>query len=132
MLLPELVDEAATIIVPLVLLESSTSKKLGEATDDGLIDHWVPEVDDLRERRLLVAPLRVRVPLTVWVVEAGKVRVSAVAVCLVRLLNVVVPVIAWEEPSRVTVPELWVKVPAVWLKSPASVRVDGLTKVPFV
>lgn len=65
MLLPELVDEAATMVVPEVLLESWTSTKLGDGLLVGLIDHWVPGIDERRERRLPLAPLRVRVPLTV-------------------------------------------------------------------
>ena len=60
-------------------------------------------------------PLMVSVPETVVVDEAAKVQVLLVALSpssfLVRLLKVVLPVMDWSVPSKVTVPDCAVKVP---------------------
>ena len=71
------------------------------------------------------------VPAMVWVVDEAKVRVSAALTDLVRLLKVVEPAIVWEVPSKVTVPELWVKV-ALFVQSFPMVMVVVAVKVPDV
>ena len=75
-------------------------------------------------------PCKVRVPKTIWVVDAGKVKVAVELEVFVRLLKVVEPVTVWSVPLKLTVPELWVKVPAVLVKLPATVRVpEGAVNV---
>ena len=46
--------------------------------------HWVSSDEERRDKRLLAAPLRVRVFDMVWVVPAVKVRVSVEDVDFVR------------------------------------------------
>ncbi|MCH7605189.1 hypothetical protein IID24_04360 [Patescibacteria group bacterium] len=114
-LFPESVifSPVVVIIVLLLLFESFTSRYSMVLVPCRSMLHWVPPLLLLRERRLLVAPCNVMVPTIVWVVPAVKVRVSALLTVLVRLLKVVEPEMAWEVPSNVMVPELWVKVPPV-------------------
>lgn len=70
------------------------------------------------------------VPAIVWVSPAPKVRVSAVVTDLVRLLKEVESEMVWEVPSKVTVPELWVKIPPEWAKFPDTFSAVGAVRVP--
>jgi len=79
-----------------------------------------PFDDDLSERSCPALPVRVNVPVVVWVVPAPKVSVRAVVTDFVRLLNVVDPEIVWLVPSKTTVLELRVNTPLVLLKLPAT------------
>src|SRR6267143_2312830 len=56
------------------------------------------------ERSCADAPCRIIVPVIVCVPAASNVSVRALATCLVKLLNVVDPVMDWLVPFRVTVP----------------------------
>ena len=119
--------------VALTLLESFTSKYSIVLVPWGSMLHWVPVIDERKDSRAPDAPCAVHVPAMVWVTEAGKVRVRAVATVLVRLLKVEVPDIVWSLPSKVKVPELWVKVPPEWSKLAETWKVapeEGAVKVP--
>ncbi len=72
----------------------------------GSIIHWVGEEEDRRDKRLEAAPCRVIVPKMVWVSAAPKVKVPVELTILDKLLKMVEPVICWEVPFKLTVPEL--------------------------
>ena len=94
--------------------------------------HWVPVEEERRMISLPLAPVKVSVPETVWVVPAVKVRLSP-AVVSVKLLKVVEPDMAWAEPFKVTVPELGVNVPPELDQLPDTLKLPealGAVKVP--
>ena len=76
--------------------------------------------------------MSVNAPLMVWVLAAVKVRVSAAATCLVKLLKVVVPEMACEVPSSITAAALGLKVVAsleLLVQFPAIFRLKFVTEV---
>ena len=89
-LFPESVDDVG-LIVEVVLLLSLTSTKETFRVPDGVIFHWVPVAEERKLKSCPEAPCSVKMPATVWVVPAVKVKVSAAATVFDRLLNVVLP-----------------------------------------
>jgi len=109
-----------------MLLESLTSRYARVRVTLGLICHWVGVELLRRNRRFPAAPCRVSALVIVVVLPAAKVRVSAVVTVLVRLKNVVSPVMDWRVPLSVTVLDVWVNVPLSLVQFPATFRAGSV------
>lgn len=86
---------------------------------DGLIDQRDPaSLDCSVSRLLLFEPVSVSVPDTIWVLPYANVRVDGLATLLVRLKKLLLPLMLFAEPVKVTVPLVWLNVAPLLVKSP--------------
>src|SRR5262249_35205081 len=121
---PESCESVADTTTGSVLTLSRTFTKDKARLPCGSMSHGVPGADDCSASRLPAAPCSVSAPVTVCVVPAWKVTVSAAATILLRLKNVVDPPTCRPVPVSATVPPLATKTPPVTDQSPVSLRVD--------